>query len=114
MYEIVDPGGWNLEAVEGGQGFIPAVNEESVSSAGSPPAIPAREMPPLPPDAPLLDPARAGRITITGLMSREDQAKAEAMALKDGEGSAAVYDEEAGWLLIPRPASLPAKNKAAP
>jgi len=101
MYEVTDPGGWNLGALENGTGFVPATNlgvPPSVEPAG---IAPAREAPPLPRDAPLLDPDRAARITITGLMREEDRARAEALARQAGEGTAAVFDPSAGWLLIP-------------
>jgi hypothetical protein len=101
MYQVVDPGGWNLEAVENGRGFIPAANAEMPPSIDSPGIAQAREAPPLPRDAPLLDPDRAARITITGLMREEDQPRAEALARQAGEGTAAVFDPSAGWLLIP-------------
>ena len=101
MYEVTDPGGWNLEALENGTGFVPAANlgvPPSVEPAGT---APAREAPPLPRDAPLLDPDRAARITITGLMREEDRPRAETLARQAGEGTAAVFDPSAGWLLIP-------------
>ena len=46
MYQVVDPGGWDIDALDGGKGFIPAANRE------------------VPPDALLVDPEQAGRITI--------------------------------------------------
>jgi len=96
MYQVTDPGGWNLEALENGTGFVPAAN------LGVPPTVaPAREAPPLPRDAPLLDPDRAARITITGLMREEDRPRADALARQAGEGTASVFDPSAGWLLIP-------------
>jgi hypothetical protein len=103
MYQVIDPGGWNLEAVENGKGFIPAANAEIPPSIDSVGIAPAREAQPLPRDAPLLDPDRAARITITGLMREEDRPRAEALARQAGEGTAAVFDPSAGWLLIPGP-----------
>ena len=101
MYQVTDPGGWNLEAVEEGRGFIPALNAEIGPGTVSTNIAPARDAPPLPRDAPLLDPDRAARITITGLMAEGDRPRAEALASNAGEGTAAVFDRSAGWLLIP-------------
>jgi len=101
MYQITDPGGWNLDAVEEGRGYIPDAN--AAPSPVAPPADfpPAREAPPVPRDAPLLDPDRAARISITGLMGEEDRPRAEALARQAGGGTAAVFDPSAGWLLVP-------------
>ena len=101
MYQVTDPGGWNLEAVEEGRGFIPDSN-----AAVQPGAVPAdsplaREAPQMPRDAPLLDPDLAARIAITGLMVEEDRPRAEALARQAGVGMAAVFDPSAGWLLVP-------------
>jgi hypothetical protein len=101
MYQVTDPGGWNLDAVEEGRGYIPDAN--AAPSPVAPPADfpPAREAPPVPRDAPLLDPDRAARISITGLMGEEDRPRAEALARQAGGGTAAVFDPSAGWLLVP-------------
>jgi hypothetical protein len=90
MYQVVDPGGWNIQALEGGNGYLPAANTH----------VPAIQMPSVPEDEPLQDPDAARSITITGLMSQGDRSEAEEMAAKAG-GCAAVYDKQAGWLLIP-------------
>jgi hypothetical protein len=101
MYQVTDPGGWNLEAVEKGEGYIPSVNLEVPPNAGSPYVVPARAIPPLPADSPLLDPAAAAEITLTGLMTLGEKDQAEAMARQAGDGRTAIFDREAGWLLLP-------------
>jgi hypothetical protein len=101
MYQIAEPGGWNIEAVERGRGFVPAANLEAQANANGSGFVPGREIPSVPPDAPLLDPERTARITITGLMREEDRVEAEARARQAGQGTAAIFDREAGWLLIP-------------
>jgi hypothetical protein len=101
MYQIAEPGGWNIEAVERGRGFVSAANLEAQANANRSDLVPGREVPPVPPDAPLLDPERAARITITGLMREDERAEAEARARQAGQGTAAIFDREAGWLLIP-------------
>ena len=105
MYQVTDPGGWNIEAVDQGRAYIPAVNLEVPPNIGSPYVVPAREVPPLPVNAPLLDPVKSAQIVMTGLMGRGDQAQAEAMARKAGEGRIAVFDSQAGWSLMPSPAA---------
>ena len=73
MYQVVEPGGWNVDAVENGPDEI----------------VPARAAP-----------AEAGpKIEVTGLMREDERPLAEARAR---EGQAAVFDAEAGWLLVPR------------
>ncbi len=101
MYQVTDPGGWNLEAVEEGRGFIPDSNAPVQPGALTADSPPAREAPPMPRDAPLLDPDRAARIAITGLMGEDDRPRAEALARQAGAGTAAVFDPSAGWLLVP-------------
>ena len=86
MYQVVDPGGWNIQALDGGNGYLPSTNIQ---------------VPSVPEDEPLLDPESARSITITGLMAPEDRSEAEAMAGRAGGSCAAVYDKQAGWLLIP-------------
>ncbi len=76
MYQITDPGGWNVDALDGGNSPAP--------SAASP----------------LADPVRAAGITITGLMDRGDRARAEGIAAAQGPGRVAVFDEQAGWLIL--------------
>lgn len=100
MYQIVDPGGWNIDAIEQGEGYIPAANLEVPPNIGSPYVVPAKEIPPVSERSPLLDPAAARQVTITGLMRREDRTEAEELAREKG-GSTAVYDNQAGWLLLP-------------
>ena len=109
MYQVTDPGGWNLEAVQQGNGYIPAVNAEIPPGSPSPYAARARELKPPPPEKPLLDPAAAAHIVMTGLMRPEDRGQAEAMARQAGAGFSAIYDSEAGWLILP-----PAHNPPSP
>jgi len=101
MYQVTDPGGWNVEAVERGEGYIPAVNIEVPPNAGSPYVVPARAAGSAPLDSPLVDPDAAADIVITGLMSPEEKPQAEAMAREAGGGRIAVFDPQAGWLLLP-------------
>jgi hypothetical protein len=101
MYQIVDPGGWNTEAVEEGRGFIPVANQEVPPGPGLPSAVPARVVPSLADSSPLLDPVAAADIVITGLLRLEDKPAAEELARKQGPGARAQYDEQAGWLLLP-------------
>jgi hypothetical protein len=102
MYQVTDPGSWNVDAVEQGRGYISAVNLEVPPSVGSPYVVPAREVPPLPPESPLLDLAVAAKTTLTGLGHPEDKPQAEALARQAGGGCTAVYDDQVGWLLVPR------------
>jgi hypothetical protein len=101
MYQVIEPGGWNVAAVEQGGGYIPAMNLEVPLSQGSPSAAPARTIQPLADSNPLLDPAAAAEITITGLMRLADQPEAEGLARREGVGVRAEYDAQAGWLLLP-------------
>jgi hypothetical protein len=101
MYQVTDPGGWNIDAVQDGNGYIPAVNVEVPPGMPSAYAAPAREVKAAPLDRPLLDPEEAARIVLTGLMRREDRPQAEAMARAAGAGFTAVFDPEAGWLVVP-------------
>jgi hypothetical protein len=102
MYQVTDPGSWNVDAVEQGKGYISAANLEVPPSVGSPYVVPAREVPPLPPESPLLDLATVAKTTITGLGRPEDKPQAEALARQAGSGCTAVYDDQVGWLLVPR------------
>jgi hypothetical protein len=102
MYQMTDPGGWNVEAADQGNGYIPPADLEIPTALASPYLVPAAAAPPLPANVPLLDPDAAARITITGLMKPEDKAQAEAMARQMGGSCLAVYDDQAGWLLMPR------------
>jgi len=101
MYQVVDPGRWNIDAVEQGRGYIPSVNLEVPPNQGSPYVVPARGIAPLASSSALLDPTAAGQIVITGLMRPEDKPEAEGLARRQGAGTTAVYDEQAGWLLLP-------------
>jgi hypothetical protein len=91
MYEIVDPGGWNIDAAEQERGFIPASNSEKQPRGAPDSSV----------DSPLLDPDLAARITITGLMRLENRDEAEALARNARDGRIAVFDDQAGWLLVP-------------
>jgi hypothetical protein len=90
IYQVVDPGGWNLEAVDSGHVSVSPSNRELAPENAS-----------LPGDRSPLDPARAVGITITGLVRRQDRPEAEAMAMRVGGGNEAVFDPQAGWLLVP-------------
>ena len=95
MYQVVEPGGWNIDAAEEGRGFIPVSNAAmpAVQSAGRPCVGPE--------NSPLLDPEFAGKTTILDLMRLEDRNEAEAVARRAGDGRIAVFDDQAGWLLVP-------------
>jgi hypothetical protein len=82
MYEVVDPGGWNLGALDA----VPAPGAEAAAA---------------PPDPALLDPDAAAGIVLTGLMRPEDGPAAEALAARQGPDWRAAYDAQAGWLLRP-------------
>jgi hypothetical protein len=102
MYQVTDPGSWNVDAVEQGKGFISAANLEVPPNVGSPYVVPAREVPAIPPDSPLLDPATAAKAVITGLGRPEDKPRADALARQSGTSFVAIYDDQIGWLLVPR------------
>ncbi len=91
MYQVTDAGGWNVDAAEEGRGYIPAANLETPAGGAPPPA-----------HSPLLDATRAADTIITGLMDPGDKARAEAMAEKAGAGRTTVFDDQAGWLLLPK------------
>ena len=78
MYQVVDPGGWNLAALD------PAGAPEPVAAAQAPPASPPAE-----------------GIVVTGRMRPEERADAEAQAARKGAGWTALFDPQAGWLLLP-------------
>jgi hypothetical protein len=101
MYQVIDPGGWNLSAIEQGDAYIPAANLEGAANAAGPPLIPVRDAPADSETTPLLDAKAAAGITITGLMDEGDRAEAEAMAKRAGGALVAVFDRQAGWLLVP-------------
>ncbi len=90
MYQVVDPGGWNLDALEQGRGA-------ATSPVGSQPVSGSESR--------LIDPDVAARAVITGLMRPEDRAAAEDMSERSRDETRAVFDEQAGWLLIPRAAA---------
>lgn len=100
MYEVTHPGGWNVDAADKGAGYIPDANAETPAAAG---ALPKTfRLAAGTPGGPLLDPVAAARIVVTGLMRPDEQTQAESLAKSRGAGWSAVYDDEAGWLLIPR------------
>jgi hypothetical protein len=101
MYQVTDPGSWNVDAIEQGKATIAAANLETPPDLDRPQIRPAREAPGPPPPGPLLDPATAARTTITGLSRPEDKPRAEALAQEAG-GHEAVFDDQVGWLLVPR------------
>jgi hypothetical protein len=112
MYQVAEPGGWNVEAVDQDKAYIPAVNLEIPPGQGSPYVVPAREIPAPPARASLLDPDLARQIVLTGLMRREDQPQAEALARQTGPGCTAAFDPEAGWIVLPGRAPEPAAAAA--
>ena len=81
MYEVTDPGGWNVDALDQGRGYIPAANQPAPVGAGA-------------------DADRGTHITITGLMDPADQTQAQALARREGDGRTAVFDPQAGWLIL--------------
>jgi hypothetical protein len=84
MYQVVDPGGWNLAALDRGGGYLPAANALG------------------PPEAPT-----APGILVTGRMRPEERPQAEAEAARQGPGWTALYDPQVGWLLLPPPQKPP-------
>lgn len=97
MYQIVEPGGWNVEAAEGKSSLV--AKKEIPSPTLSSPALMAENFSVA--DRPLLDPAQADDIVLTGLMRESDRPQAEAMARNTGDRSA-IFDRDAGWFLLRR------------
>ena len=81
MYQVTEPGGWNVDAIDQGRAYIPSVNSEA-------PAI--REAP---------DPgSTVSGCVITGLMKPADRDRAEVMARH--AGGTAYFDDQAGWVIL--------------
>ena len=97
MYQIVEPGGWNVEAAES-KSSLGAKNEIPSPTPASPPLKAENSSAP---DRPLLDPAQADYIVLTGLMRDSDRPQAEEMARNSGDRSA-IFDRDAGWFLLRR------------
>lgn len=97
MYQIVEPGGWNVEAAES-KSSRGAENEISSPTRSTPSFMAENSSVP---DRPLLDPAQADDIVLTGLMRESDRPQAEAMARNTGDRSA-LFDRDAGWFLLRR------------
>lgn len=97
MYQIVEPGGWNVEAAESksSRGAKNEIPSPTISS----PALKAENSSVA--DRPLLDPAQTDDIVLTGLMRESDRLQAEAMARNTGDRSA-IFDRDAGWFLLRR------------
>lgn len=83
MYQVTEPGGWNLDAIDQGRAYIPDVNSEA-------PALGSRA-------SPGTDAAVRGCI-VTGLMTPADRDKAESVARKTG--GTAYFDDQAGWVIL--------------
>jgi hypothetical protein len=62
----------------------------------------------------LLDPSWAAKVIFTGLMEKSDQSEAEARAARAGENVRAVFDPEAGWLLVPPAEPPPTPQSPSP
>ena len=97
MYQVTEPGGWDLDALDR-DGAIADANVEA--STRSLIIAPARNAPEIRKNSPLLDPGKAAQIVLTGLMRQEDHVQAEAMARQAGD-RVPMFDAEAGWLLMP-------------
>lgn len=103
MYQIVEPGGWNVEAAES-KSPLRAKNEIRSPTLSNSPLKPETISAP---DRPLLDPTQIGDIVLIGLMRESDRPQAEAMARKAGDRDA-IFDRDAGWFLLRRaPSSSP-------
>ncbi len=97
MYQVTEPGAWNLDALDRSSRIADTNIESSPRSVV---IAPARDAPEIPKNSPLLDADKAAQIVLTGLMRQEDQTQAEAMARQAGD-RIAMFDTEAGWLLMP-------------
>lgn len=102
MYQVAEEGGWNIDALEpGASGYIPSVNIEVPANIGNPVVAPARRAPDLPAGSRhLAEEIDLSRVDVTGLFNESDRAQAEAMA--SAKGLNAEWDEELGWILVPR------------
>ena len=101
MYQVTDPGGWNVEAAQENGGYVSAANLETPPAPPSPRDRPSQKAAAAPSESPLLKPEVAARTVLTGLMNLEDRPEAEALAAKAGGGCTALFDEQAGWILVP-------------
>ncbi len=103
MYQIVEPGGWNVEAAESKSPLRAKKEIRSPTLSTSQAKTENISVP----DRPLLDPSQADDIVLTGLMRESDRPQAEAMA-RNADDRSAVFDRDAGWFLLRRtPPSTP-------
>lgn len=102
MYVVAQAGGWNVDAVNNPQHYVPATNAMQpvnlpglnyTNSAVVPKANPNVERGSV---TALFD---TRQIRLTGLTSQADAEQARSMA---GEGEVAIYDSSLGWVIVPQ------------
>jgi hypothetical protein len=96
MYQITDPGGWNIDSIEQDGTKMPLVGDVlSLAALKQSPNNPSTKL------EPLLDISQRSKVIITGLMDPRERSKAEAFRRETKSDSDLIYDPSAGWLLLP-------------
>ena len=96
MYQITDPGGWNIDSIEQDGTKMPLFGDVlSLAALKQSPNNPSTKL------EPLLDISQRSKVIITGLMDPMERSKAEAFRRETKSDSDLIYDPSAGWLLLP-------------
>jgi len=90
MYQVIDPGGWNLDQVDKQGGRL---REMLVPSNPSPQK--AADL------GPILSQNILKEVIFTGIMQYSEKSLADAIRLSHNATFGLLYDTKAGWLLIP-------------
>jgi len=90
MYQVIDPGGWNLDQVDKQGGRL----RDSLRPSYKNPQI-ATDLEPILPENILKE------VIFTGIMQYSEKSLADAIRLSHNATFGLLYDTKAGWLLIP-------------
>jgi len=90
MYQIVDPGGWNIDQVDKYGGRL---GDETKSMNQNP--LKSTEL------EAILPQNKLNEVIFTEVMQYSDKPQAELIRLRNQPSFSLIYDSKAGWLLIP-------------
>jgi hypothetical protein len=91
MYQITDPGGWNLDAIEQ-SGAVISTSRAQQNKLNT---LDSNQLQ-------LIDAGHIEQVVITGYMDPKDRDKAEILRGSTHADFGIIYDAETGWLLLPR------------
>lgn len=99
VYVVCDMGGWNVDAVNSGQHYVPAPNSVSPVNLPGVAYSTGSAVPKAPTNDSITSIVDPSAVRVTGIVDAKERVAASAFA---GKGEVAIFDKSLGWVIVPQ------------